>query len=169
MAQSLAADMVTKPARQFAMEPLSLSNRTRNSLITPKGDLAVCSIEVKEIFSNWKAQKEGKKKNPTKQNPPQQPRNPCTSYTWGRKRLSYLKGPSVLHRPYSPTLWVMTGQELTEQMCTFLFLWVFKRYMPACTHLHFWGFQSSNSVIWDLRTVLKIISQLSLHVLIDHS
>lgn len=66
MAQSLAADMVTKPAGQFAMEPLSLSNRTRNSLITPKGDLAVCSIEVKEIFSNLKAQKEGKKK--TQQN-----------------------------------------------------------------------------------------------------
>lgn len=134
-----------------------------------KGILLSAALKWRKSSATEKLRRKGKKKNPTKQNPPQQPRNPCTSYTWGRKRLSYLKGPSVLHRPYSPTLWVMTGQELTEQMCTFLFLWVFKRYMPACTHLHFWGFQSSNSVIWDLRTVLKIISQLSLHVLIDHS
>lgn len=43
-------------------------------------------------------------------------------------------------------------------------------YMPACTHLHFWGFlsQSSDTASWDLDTVLKLIYQMSLHVLIHH-
>lgn len=52
------------------MEPLSLINGTRNSLMTPKGDIAFCSVEVKEIFSSWEAQKEGEKPtNKTKKTP----------------------------------------------------------------------------------------------------
>lgn len=64
MAWDLAIDVATKSTGQFDMESLSLINGTRNSLITPKGDLAVCSIEVKEIFSSWKAKKEGEKNHP---------------------------------------------------------------------------------------------------------
>lgn len=52
MAQDLAIDVVTKSTGQLDMESLSLINGTRNSLMTPKGDLALCSIEVKEIFSS---------------------------------------------------------------------------------------------------------------------
>lgn len=46
MARDLAIDVVTKSTGQ----PLSLTNGNRNSLMTPKGDLAVCSTEVKQIF-----------------------------------------------------------------------------------------------------------------------
>lgn len=43
--RDLAIDVVTKSAGQFDMEPLSLTDGNRNSLMTPKGDLAVCSTE----------------------------------------------------------------------------------------------------------------------------
>lgn len=86
----------------------------------------------------------------------------------GQKETVFFKRAKCAAQTRQSHTVAITGQELTERMWTFLFLWVFKRYMPACTHLCFWEFlsQSSNSVSWNLGTVLKLISQLSLHVLI---
>lgn len=154
MARDLAIDVVTKSTGQLDMEPLSLTNGNRNSLMTPTGDLAVCSTEVKQIFRGWKAQKEGKK--------PQQNKNHHNNLeihvlpSPGAERDCLFQKGQVCCTDQTVPYCGHHRTGINRADVDFLISMGFKRYMPACTHLCFWGFlsQSSNSVSWDLWVLL---------------